>query len=113
MVNMNEIYSVFNAETDFEKGIISELAYLVYEGNASSSGFTGDNKQDIRKALFGSLSGTLEEKVLDVTGYWSNDLEYIYREHKNLSLDGRTTIFQNLFDLLDGKELIEGVCFHK
>lgn len=108
MLNMNEIYQAFNAETDYEKCVVNELVWLIFEEN--DTGATLDNKAEVRKAIYGEFYGTLEEKILDVAGYWSNDLEANYKEVKGL---GDRKLFDELFVLLEDKEIIEGVCYKK
>ena len=62
-------------------------------------------KEELRKFLFEDMYGTAEEKVLDITGYWANDLEVVFTEVTGYS----GSVFKELFKLLEGKEAITGV----
>lgn len=109
-LNMQTIYDEFGVESQEQKNLLNELVFLVISGNSRYSGYTDDKKDNVRKALYGESFGSLQEKVFGVAGYWSNDLEAILVEDLGLSGDD-TEVFARLFELLDDKEIIEGVCY--
>lgn len=88
-------------KTDYQKMVLRELIYLVYEANPNSYGITGDALVEKRKELYGDKYGTLEERVLKITGYWSNDLEYELAQ----STGHEGKIFEGIFDLLKDEEI--------
>ena len=109
-MDMSTIYKEFCVKTDEQKNVLNELVFQVISSNPKISGYTLDKHDDIRKSLYGDYFGSLQEKVLGVAGYWGNDLEIILADSLGLDVNS-PDIFKRLFVLLDGKEVIDGVCF--
>ena len=101
---LNELYRKLGATGDYTKMCIGELVYRII-CEPSNNCNVGDRRNELRKAIFGDNYGSVQEKVLDVAGYWYNDLEVIVKE--SLNYDG--SISSLLFDWLQGKEIIYGV----
>lgn len=107
---MEQIYEDLGCKTDYDKMMCNELVFLVLAEPSNKTGCDSQDKQEeLRKWLYADKFGTSEEKVLHVTGYWSNDLADIFAESVD---DSGKNAFSKLFKLLKGKETISGVVFH-
>lgn len=111
-LNMNELCEEFGIKTDMQRIVFSELVFQVISGNKEETGFTSEREGEVRKVLFGDAFGTLNERVLAIAGYWGNDLEYALADELGLFGSDRS-IFERLFDSLEGKEVVEGICFRR
>ena len=102
---MKVLQEHFGCKEAYHKCILAELVFDVLSESANKTGYTGDMKEDLRKFLFEDMYGTAEEKVLDITGYWANDLEAVFIEVTGFN----GQVFRELFRLLKDKEAISGV----
>lgn len=104
---MDKIYEDLGCKTDYDKMMCNELVFLVLAEPSNNTGCDSQDKQEeLRKWLYADKFGTSEEKVLHITGYWSNDLADIFAESVG---DSGKNAFSKLFKLLKGKEAISGV----
>ena len=102
---MLEVYSELGAKTEMQKMVCNELVYLVLvEPSNGVSIKSYEKREELRKELYGNNFGSLEEKVLRLTDSWSNDLADALQN--KLKVNG---VFERLFTLLKGKEVISGV----
>lgn len=107
---MEQIYEDLGCKTDYDKMMCNELVFLVLSEPSNKTGCDSRDKQEeLRKWLYADKFGTSEEKVLRVTGYWSNDLADIFAE--SVGISGKD-VFSKLFEVLKNKETISGVVFH-
>ena len=104
---MKQIYEDLGCKTDYDKMMCNELVFLVLAEPSNNTGCDSQDKQEeLRKWLYADKFGTSEEKVLHITGYWSNDLADIFAESVG---DSWKNAFSKLFKLLKCKEAISGV----
>lgn len=106
---MEKVYEELGCKTDYDKMMCNELVFLVLAEPSNNTGCDSQDKQEeLRKWLYADKFGTAEEKVLHVTGYWSNDLADIFGE--SVGISGKE-VFSRLFEVLKNKEAILGVVF--
>ena len=107
-LNMNELCAKVGVKDNFQKNCLSELVFLAIEGNPRQTGYLPDDRERVRRAVYGEDFDSLQEKVLDVAGYWSNDLTDALTN--SLGFDGK--LFDFLFKELEGIEICEGIGFN-
>ena len=107
---MEKVFEEMGCKTEYDKMMCSELVYLVLAEPSNKTGCDSMNKQEeLRKWIYGDKLGTSEEKVLHITGYWSNDLADVFGE--SVGINGKN-VFPKVFDAVKDKEAISGVVFH-
>lgn len=87
---------------EYQVNVLRELIYLVYEGNTTQYGIKStDELEKKREELFGKEYNTLEERILRISGYWSNDIEIELRTSLNLN----ESIFTKIFSFLEDEKV--------
>lgn len=105
-----QIYEDLGCKTDYDKMMCNELVFLVLAEPSNNTGCDSKDKQEeLRKWLYADKFGTSEEKVLRITGYWSNDLADVFGRSVGIN---EKNVFPKIFDAIKGKEAISGVVFH-
>ena len=91
-------------KTDYQMNVLQELIYLVYEGNAKQYGINSTEElENKRKELFGPEYNTLAERILRISGYWSNDIEIELRTVLGIE----DNIFTKIFSFLEDEKVKE------
>lgn len=107
---MEKVFEEMSCKTEYDKMMCRELVYLVFAEPRNKTGCDSmDKQEELRKWIYGDKLGTSEEKVLRITGYWSNDLADVFGE--SVGINGKN-VFPKIFDTIKGKEAISGVVFH-
>lgn len=92
---------------EYQVNVLRELIYLVYEGNTTQYGIKStDELEKKREELFGKEYNTLEERILRISGYWSNDIEIELRTSLNLN----ESIFTKIFSFLEDEKVKQNDC---
>lgn len=109
-LNLSELQKEFNCKSDYQKLMLSELVRLVVVEPMNKTGYTSEKNSELMETLFGDKVDSSEVAVLDIAGYWGNDLADIFG--KSVGIEGKE-VFSKIFDAISGKEIISGVVFNR
>lgn len=110
MVDIGKILKDLKADTDIEKIIVKEFIFLLYSGNSMLVHNYDEDK--IKALIFGDDKDSLLVKSIQLAGYWSNDLHFVYFDTKKDILDEDIKskgLWNYLRVELDGKDLGDGI----
>lgn len=109
-LNLSELQKEFNCKSDYQKLMLSELIRLVVVEPSNKTGYTSERDFELLKVLFGDKTNSDEVVVLNLAGYWSNDLASIFGDSVGIK---DSEVFNKIFDAISGKEIISGVVFNR